>query len=74
MIWQLLQVRKLPTTPLIMIGAMWADLVKWAQLHMLETEPPMADPIDIQIPYCVDSFAAAIAILREAQVNWQQEC
>ncbi len=74
MIWQLLQVRKLHTTPLIMIGPMWADLVKWAQLHMLETEPPMAAPVDIQIPYCVDSFAAAIAILREAQANWQQEC
>jgi uncharacterized protein (TIGR00730 family) len=72
MIWQLLQVRRLQATPLIMIGPMWADLVKWSQLHMLETDPPMADPIDTQIPDCVDSFEAAIAILRQAQASWQQ--
>jgi predicted Rossmann-fold nucleotide-binding protein len=72
MIWQLLQVRRLQATPLIMIGPMWADLVKWSQLHMLKTDPPMADPVDTQIPDCVDSFEAAIAILRQAQASWQQ--
>jgi uncharacterized protein (TIGR00730 family) len=29
MIWQLLQVRKLNRTPLILIGRMWADFVAW---------------------------------------------
>ena len=31
MIWQLLQVRKLHDTPLVMAGAMWAELVEWAK-------------------------------------------
>lgn len=74
MIWQLLQVRRLHATPLILIGPMWADLVKWAEHYMLETEPPMADPVDLQIPSCVDSCAAAIAILRQAKASWQQTC
>jgi hypothetical protein len=74
MVWQLLQVRGLHATPLVMIGPMWADLVKWAQIYMLGTDPPMANAVDIQIPHCVDSFPAAIAILRQAQANWQQEC
>jgi predicted Rossmann-fold nucleotide-binding protein len=29
MVWQLLQVRKLHQTPLILIGCMWADFVAW---------------------------------------------
>jgi predicted Rossmann-fold nucleotide-binding protein len=74
MIWQLLQVRGLQATPLIMIGPMWTDLVKWSQIYMLETDPPMADLIDTQIPNCVDGFEAAIAILREAKASWQPEC
>lgn len=74
MIWQLLQVKRLHATPLIMIGPMWADLVKWTQLYMLETDPPMAELVDLQIPVCVDSFAAAIALLQQAQAVWQQEC
>jgi len=31
MIWQLLQVRKLYNTPLILAGPMWADLVEWGK-------------------------------------------
>ena len=27
--WQLLQVRKLYNTPLILVGKMWAELVEW---------------------------------------------
>ena len=30
MVWQLLQVRHLQDTPLILVGKMWADLVEWA--------------------------------------------
>ncbi|WP_404790648.1 LOG family protein [Altericista sp. CCNU0014] len=74
MIWQLLQVRRLQDTPLIAIGPMWADLVKWSQIYMLKTDPPMADLVDTQIPTCVDDFEAAIAILREAKASWQPEC
>ena len=31
LVWQLLQVRNLYNTPLILVGKMWADLVEWAR-------------------------------------------
>src|SRR5271165_4745152 len=53
MIWQLLQVKHLPDTPLILVGKMWADLVEWARTHLLTTRPPLANAEDITIPRCV---------------------
>ena len=35
MIWQLLQVRHVHDTPLILVGKMWAELVDWARTHLL---------------------------------------
>src|SRR6516165_10050542 len=52
MIWQLLQVRHLHDTPLILVGKMWAELVEWARAHLLTTEPPLANPADMAIPRC----------------------
>jgi predicted Rossmann-fold nucleotide-binding protein len=70
MIWQLLQVRKLHDTPLILIGQMWADFVSWAQTYMVDVDPPMADPADLTIPRCTESFDEAIALLQEAHARW----
>ncbi|HVJ81259.1 MAG TPA: LOG family protein, partial [Planctomycetia bacterium] len=36
MVWQLLQVRKLYGTPLILVGEMWEKLVTWAREYMVE--------------------------------------
>lgn len=69
-IWQLLQVRKLYDTPLIMVGPMWADFTHWAQTYMVDVEPPMADPADLSIPQCVADCEAAIPLLQEAQAKW----
>ena len=44
MIWQLLQVRKLYDTPLILAGAMWADMVEWARKSMLRPDAPWPAP------------------------------
>lgn len=72
MIWQLLQARALHNRPFIMIGKMWADLVNWAEQSMVQVEPPMASPLDLQIPQCVPTFQAAIALLKESHAYWQQ--
>ena len=71
MIWQLLQVRRLQDTPLIMIGAMWSELAIWAKKHTIDVEPPMADPADLSIPDCVATCEEAIALLRKAHQQWQ---
>jgi len=73
MIWQLLQVRKLYGTPLIMIGRMWPQFVQWAKDHMLGVEPHLADPVDLDIPRCVAGVDEAIAIIREYHTQWVRD-
>jgi uncharacterized protein (TIGR00730 family) len=64
MIWQLLQVRKLNRTPLILIGRMWADFVAWGRQYLLRPELPLANPEDLAIPHCVDTVDQAVALIR----------
>ncbi len=70
MIWQLLQVRKLYGTPLIMVGRMWPEFVQWAKSHMLGVQPHLADPVDLAIPRCVATVDEAVAIIREYHAQW----
>ena len=71
MIWQLLQVRHLVNTPLILVGKMWPSLVEWARTSMLSTEPPLANAEDMTIPRCVDNADEAIAIIRSYHQTWR---
>jgi uncharacterized protein (TIGR00730 family) len=70
MIWQLLQVKHLQDTPLILVGRMWVGLVEWAQRSMLSLEPPLATAEDLAIPHCVATADEAIAILRQSHTAW----
>lgn len=72
MIWQLLQVKHLHDTPLILVGKMWADLVSWARTHLLVPQLPLANPEDIGIPRCVNTADEAITLIREHHARWQQ--
>lgn len=67
MIWQLLQVRHLDQTPLILVGKMWPGLIEWARTEMLGFEPPLASAEDFNVPRCVATGDEAIAIIREHQ-------
>lgn len=64
MIWQLLQVRHLQQTPLILVGKLWPGLVEWVRSSMLSFETPLINSDDVDIPICVDSADEAIAIIR----------
>jgi uncharacterized protein (TIGR00730 family) len=70
MIWQLLQVRHVKDTPLILVGKMWPGLIEWARAHMLTPQLPLASPADLDIPCCVDSADDAICIIREYHARW----
>lgn len=72
MVWQLLQVRHVQDTPLILVGKMWGDLVEWAKSHLLTTEPPLANPDDMNIPVCVATADEAIRIIKEHHLKWVQ--
>jgi hypothetical protein len=70
MIWQLLQVRHLEDTPLILVGKMWPGLIEWASSSMLSFDPPLANPEDMTIPRCAANADEAIAIIREQHGKW----
>ena len=70
MIWQLLQVRHLQDTPLILVGKMWPGLIEWVRSSMLSFDPPLANPEDMTIPRCAPNADEAIAIIREHHGHW----
>ena len=74
MVWQLLQVRHLDNRiPLILIGKMYTDLVAWAREHMLDSQFPLANPEDIQIPICVGTADEAISLIRKHHTSWKRK-
>ena len=72
MIWQLLQVRHLEHTPLILVGKMWPGLVAWARASMLDSDPPLMSPEDVTIPRCAANADEAIAIIRGHHEQWRK--
>jgi len=72
MIWQLLQVRHMHDTPLILVGKMWRELLAWARTHLLNEQLPLINPEDLDIPQCVDTADEAIASLRRHHAAWSK--
>ncbi|TJZ73310.1 LOG family protein [Chitiniphilus eburneus] len=70
LVWQLLQVRKLYDTPLILVGDMWHELLDWAKRTMVESGSALASPIDMQIPIVVDTVEDAVHLIREHHARW----
>jgi len=68
--WQLLQVRRLYNTPLILVGKMWAELVEWGRETMLEEGSELASEVDFTIPNCVNTIEEAVALVRENRGAW----
>jgi predicted Rossmann-fold nucleotide-binding protein len=73
MIWQLLQVRQMKESPLILVGKMWEGLVEWTRDQLLWTQPPLISPEDVNIPQCVRSADDAIALLKKHHAQWMRE-
>src|SRR6476620_3528380 len=68
--WQLLQVRKLYNTPLILVGKMWAELVEWSRRSMFRKGNELASEIDFTIPLCVNTMDECVALIRENRDAW----
>lgn len=73
MIWQLLQVRHLQNTPLILVGPMWPGLFEWAREEMLSFDPPLANSEDFAIPECVADADEAIAVIQGHFSRWRSK-
>lgn len=76
MVWQLLQVRKLHGTPLVLVGNMYAGLIEWFKASMLRPDCDLASPADLDIPVCVpdgdDVPSSILRIIREHHARWLQ--
>jgi uncharacterized protein (TIGR00730 family) len=70
LIWQLLQVKHIHDTPLILVGKMWSELVDWGKKNLLKPELSLANPQDLSIPRCVNTADEAIALIREHHAKW----
>src|SRR5512132_149268 len=68
--WQLLQVRKLYNTPLILVGKMWVELIEWSRRSMLQKGNELASDIDFAIPHCVSTIDECLALIREKRADW----
>src|SRR6476659_6344072 len=70
MIWQLLQVRHLEHTPLILVGKLWPGLIEWVRSSMLSFETPLINAEDVDIPICVANADEAIDIIHRHREKW----
>lgn len=70
LVWQLLQVRHLYNTPLIVVGKMWEELVEWGRRNMLQGGSQLASEIDFEIPHCVNTIDEALTLIRENRAAW----
>ncbi len=70
MVWQLLQVKKLPAMPLIFVGEMWQEFQEWALRSMCGSEPHLAAPGDLHIPHFVSTVAEVLPLLQPEMACW----
>ena len=71
MVWQLLQVRHLHDTPLILAGHFWDGLIEWATKEMLRPDAPLVSPNDLKIPQVLPDGPAIVTAIREHHARWQ---
>src|SRR5262245_16915581 len=71
MIWQLLQVRHLHDTPLILAGKFWDGLVEWAKTEMLRPDVKLVSPADLEIPQILADGPSIVRAIREHHARWQ---
>jgi predicted Rossmann-fold nucleotide-binding protein len=71
MVWQLLQVRHLHDTPLILAGHFWDGLIDWAKREMLRPDAPLVNPADLNIPRVLPDGPSIVAAVREDHARWK---
>jgi uncharacterized protein (TIGR00730 family) len=72
MIWQLLQVRHLHDTPLILAGHFWDGLLEWTKTAMLKSDSPLVSPKDLNIPLILPDGPSIVRTIHEHHGRWKQ--
>jgi len=71
MVWQLLQVRHLRDTPLILAGHFWDGLLEWAKAAMLKPDIPLVSPDDVNIPVILPDGPSIVRAVRDHHARWK---
>jgi uncharacterized protein (TIGR00730 family) len=71
LVWQLLQVRHLHDTPLILAGRFWDGLLEWAGTEMLRPDAPLVSPADLKIPQVLPDGPSIVRAIREHHGRWK---
>lgn len=72
MVWQLLQVRHIADTPLILVGKFWDGFLRWAGDVMLRPDAPMISPEDLRIPEILPDGPAVVEAVKRHHAAWLQ--
>ena len=62
--WQLAQVKQLADKPLILMGEMWLDLLKWMRAWPLKNN--LLDEADLDLIYLTKDYVEAFAVVQES--------
>ena len=73
MVWQLLQVRHLYDTPLILAGRFWDGLIDWVRAAMLNPDAPLVCPEDLTIPQILTDGPSIVRAVREHHAQWREK-
>lgn len=71
MVWQLLQVRQLHGTPLLLAGRIWDGLLEWMKDAMLKPDAPLISPEDLTIPQVLPDGPSIVQAVREHHAQWK---
>ncbi len=73
MVWQLLQVRHLHETPLILAGHFWDGLLDWAKTVMLNPDARLVNPEDLKIPQVLPDGPSIVEAIRAHHAKWKEQ-
>ena len=73
MVWQLLQVRHLHDTPLILAGHFWDGLLDWVSGQMLKPDISLVSPADLKIPQVLTDGPSIVQAIRDHHAQWKLE-
>ncbi len=68
--WQLMQVKHICDTPIILVGSMWKDLIKWIKETPLQRK--FLNQEDLQLIFCVSTVEQAMKLIRKAHEQYKQ--
>ncbi len=68
--WQLMQVKHICDTPIILVGSMWKDLMNWIRKTPLQRK--FLSQEDLQLIFCVNTEDQAMKLIRKAHEQYQK--